>query len=500
MSEALGADEYAFLLNDSRARAVVAGEGAARPILSVRARCPWLAAVIAVGRRARGALDYERLLERASAELAAADTSRDDVALWGYTSGSTGAPKAAVHLHHDLVHAADLVGLGIFGIGPDDLVFSVSKLHFAFGLGNSLYFPARVGAASLLVPERPDPARVLALIERERPTALFAVPTMYARLLQVEGASTSPRSGSACRPARRCPPRCFTRGRRASASSCSTWWARRRRSTTSSRIGPARRGRARAARSSPASRRAWSTTRGAPCPRARGPSPRQGRLHLARVLEPPRAHQGHHARRLAAHRRHVLRGRRRLLLLLRPRRRHAEGGRHVGVAGRGRGLPARAPRRPRGRGDRPRGRRRPHAAPRVLRAQGRRGAGRRAPGRARATVKQRLAGYKAPRWIDFVADLPKTATGKIQRFRLRAGADGACASSSTGCPRPIATGAARSWPRSRTSPHGRARGVRRHPRPLGLRQVDAPRHHGRAPAGDRGRRSSSKASAGRASR
>ncbi len=136
VSEALSADEYAFVLNDSRARVVVAGEGAAEAILSVRAQCPWLAAVIAVGRPRRGALDYERLLERASAELAPADTSRDDVALWGYTSGSTGAPKAAVHLHHDLVHAAELVGQGIFGIGPDDLVFSVSKLHFSFGLGN----------------------------------------------------------------------------------------------------------------------------------------------------------------------------------------------------------------------------------------------------------------------------------------------------------------------------------------------------------------------------
>ena len=93
-----------------------------------------------------------------------------------------------MHLHHDLVHAAELVGQGIFGIGPDDLVFSVSKLHFSFGLGNALYFPAHVGAASLLMAEHPDPARVFALIEQERPTALFNVPTMYARMLQLDGA------------------------------------------------------------------------------------------------------------------------------------------------------------------------------------------------------------------------------------------------------------------------------------------------------------------------
>jgi len=188
VSDALFAEDYAFLLNDSRARAVVAAAGAAREILAVRERCPHLAAVIAVGRTPRGALGYERLLERASPELAAADTSADDTALWLYTSGTTGRPKAAVHLHHDLLCAAELVGRGVFGIGPDDLIFSVSKLYFAFGLGNSLYFPALAGAASLLVPERPDPTRIFELIQAERPSALFTVPTVYTRLLQVESA------------------------------------------------------------------------------------------------------------------------------------------------------------------------------------------------------------------------------------------------------------------------------------------------------------------------
>ncbi|MGH7384801.1 MAG: benzoate-CoA ligase family protein [Candidatus Rokuibacteriota bacterium] len=189
VSDALPAEELAFLLEDSRARAVIASEAATAEVLKVRARCPALHSVIAVGARRRGALEYERLLEKASPELAPADTTRDDVALWGYTSGSTGRPKAAVHLHHDLVHAAELVGRGTFGIGSDDLIFSVSKLHFAFGLGNSLYFPGLVGAASLLVPERLGAERVFELIQAERPTMLFAVATMYRRLLQVEGAA-----------------------------------------------------------------------------------------------------------------------------------------------------------------------------------------------------------------------------------------------------------------------------------------------------------------------
>jgi benzoate-CoA ligase len=188
VSDGLPAEELAFLLDDSRARLAIASEKAVAEILKVRARCPWLEAVIVVGGRRRGALEYERLLGRASPELAAADTSRDDVAFWGYTSGSTGRPKAAVHLHHDLVYAAELTGRGTFGIGPDDLVFSVSKLHFAFGLGNSLLFPALVGGASVLMPERPEAERVFELIQAERPTVLFAVATVYRRLLQVEDA------------------------------------------------------------------------------------------------------------------------------------------------------------------------------------------------------------------------------------------------------------------------------------------------------------------------
>jgi benzoate-CoA ligase len=185
VSDALPADELGFMVEDSRARAVIASEAAAAEILKVRGRHPALRAVILVGARRRGALEYEQLLERASPELAPADTSRDDVALWLYTSGSTGRPKAAVHLHHDLVYAAELVGRETFGIGPDDVIFSASKLHFAFGLGNSLYFPALVGAASVLVPERLDALRIFGLIQAERPTVLFGVATIYRRLLEV---------------------------------------------------------------------------------------------------------------------------------------------------------------------------------------------------------------------------------------------------------------------------------------------------------------------------
>lgn len=182
-----GAD-YAFLLEDSRAEVAVVNAEVAREIAAVREQCRLLRHVVVTGKPRRGMKAYERLLARASPILEPADTTRDDVALWGYTSGSTGKPKAAVHLQHDLVYAADLVGIQIFGVGPDDLIFSASKMFFAFGLGNSLYFPARVGAASVLVPERIEPERAFEIIHTARPTVFFTVPTVYARMLQVQDA------------------------------------------------------------------------------------------------------------------------------------------------------------------------------------------------------------------------------------------------------------------------------------------------------------------------
>jgi len=187
------AEEYAFLLDDSRARVAVVEAEAAPRVLTARARCPWLRAVFVVGGRPSGAqasvppgtVDWDDALARAKPVTEAARTVPDDIVYWGYTSGSTGKPKAAVHAHQDFVAAADLVGVSVFGIGPDDLTFSASKLYFAFGLGNALYFPARVGAASVLVPERITPELAFEVIARERPTIFFTVPTLYARMLEV---------------------------------------------------------------------------------------------------------------------------------------------------------------------------------------------------------------------------------------------------------------------------------------------------------------------------
>jgi len=181
VNTSMRSEEYAFLLEDSRARIAVAEPAVAETIRSVSSSNPWLRAVLTTD-------ELARLMAKAPSELSPAATVDEDVMYWGYTSGSTGPPKAAVHTHRDFVAAADLVGRGIFGLLPDDVTFSVSKMYFAFGLGNTLYFPQRVGASSLLVPERLDPARIFDLIEAERPTVFFAVATVYARLLQISDA------------------------------------------------------------------------------------------------------------------------------------------------------------------------------------------------------------------------------------------------------------------------------------------------------------------------
>jgi benzoate-CoA ligase family protein len=184
----MSAEDYAFILRDSRARVAVVDESVAPRILAVAARCPFLRAVVVAGTPPPGSRPLADLMDKASEDLSPTSTVREDVMYWGYTSGSTGRPKAVVHSHADFVSSADLVGVGVFGLGPDDLTFSASKMYFAFGLGNSLFFPARVGAASLLVAERIEPERAFEVIAHERPTVFFTVPTLYARMLRVEDA------------------------------------------------------------------------------------------------------------------------------------------------------------------------------------------------------------------------------------------------------------------------------------------------------------------------
>ncbi|MBW7961945.1 benzoate-CoA ligase family protein [Bradyrhizobium sp. BR 10261] len=116
-------------------------------------------------------------------ELDAAPTSRDDMAFWMYSSGSTGRPKGIVHLQHDMAYTADSFGRHILAIEESDICFSVPKIFFAYGFGNSITFPFSVGASTILLAGRPEPGAVLDLIERFKPTLFFGLPTLYNALL-----------------------------------------------------------------------------------------------------------------------------------------------------------------------------------------------------------------------------------------------------------------------------------------------------------------------------
>src|SRR5207244_193980 len=126
--------------------------------------------------------DFESFLSAASNEPPA-ECSPDEVAFWLYSSGSTGAPKGVRHVHSSLRATADTYGRQVLGIRPDDLMFSVAKLFFAYGLGNSMTFPMAVGAASVLLPDRPTPEAVFSTMRKHRPTIFAGGRTIFAVLL-----------------------------------------------------------------------------------------------------------------------------------------------------------------------------------------------------------------------------------------------------------------------------------------------------------------------------
>jgi benzoate-CoA ligase family protein len=179
------AKDYQYLINDSRARAIIVHESVLPEIEKIWNNTPFLKRVIVVGAARGKALSYEEAIAKASDKLEPERTTRDDVCFWGYTSGSTGSPKGAVHLQHDMITITDLFVKPVLRMSSHDLCFSASKMFFSYGLGNSLYFPFRFGASTVLWPEKPDPEKILQVIEKYRPTFFFSVPTLYARFLRV---------------------------------------------------------------------------------------------------------------------------------------------------------------------------------------------------------------------------------------------------------------------------------------------------------------------------
>ncbi len=185
-------EQYAYMLEDSRAEAVLISAPLMQALEPILDRLTHLRSAIVAGADAGSALPklgrlethrFADILARGTPESWTAPTTSDEVAFWLYSSGSTGAPKGAKHVHTSLMATARLYGQGILGFCADDVVFSVAKLYFAYGLGNSMTFPMSVGASTVLLPDRPTPKSVLEIMRRHSPTLLFGAPTFYGAML-----------------------------------------------------------------------------------------------------------------------------------------------------------------------------------------------------------------------------------------------------------------------------------------------------------------------------
>jgi benzoate-CoA ligase len=167
--------DYEYMMSDSRAKALLVSPALKAQFEPFLSRLPFLQHVLVA--------PFNSILEKSNPDLAAAPTTRDDACFWLYSSGSTGMPKGTVHVHSSLRLTAELYAEGVLGMKDADTVFSAAKLFFAYGLGNSLSFPLTVGATTILMAERPTPDAVFKRLTEKRPTLFFGVPTLYAAML-----------------------------------------------------------------------------------------------------------------------------------------------------------------------------------------------------------------------------------------------------------------------------------------------------------------------------
>jgi len=194
----LTSDQYAYVLADCRARVVFISEALLPVVKEMVGRMADLDHVIVSGRDAHG---YKKLSDEIAGEsdsFVTAATHADEPAFWLYSSGSTGMPKGVRHLHASLAATADTYARQVLGIREDDVCLSAAKLFFAYGLGNALTFPMSVGATTILNSERPTPALMFELMNTYNPTIFFGVPTLFSSMLHDE-ALKNERGGNALR-------------------------------------------------------------------------------------------------------------------------------------------------------------------------------------------------------------------------------------------------------------------------------------------------------------
>jgi benzoate-CoA ligase len=175
--------DYEHLLGDSRARALIVSEHLLPQFAPLFGRMPFLRHVIISGRVGPGRTTVDDVLAAGSANLDPAPTTSDDACCWFYSSGSTGAPKGTVHVHSSMAITAELYGKAVLGVTDRDVLFSAAKLSFVYGLGNALTFTLAAGATAVLMGERATPAAVFNRLVGRKPTIFYGVPTLFASML-----------------------------------------------------------------------------------------------------------------------------------------------------------------------------------------------------------------------------------------------------------------------------------------------------------------------------
>ena len=182
----LTSEQYAYVLADCRARVLFISEALLPVVKDMLGRMPDLEHVIVAGNDAHGHKKLSDEIARESDSFATAATHADEPAFWLYSSGSTGMPKGVRHLHSNLAATAETYAKQVLGIREDDVGLSAAKLFFAYGLGNALTFPMSVGATTVLNSERPTPATMFELMNKYHPRSSIGVPTLFSAMLNDE--------------------------------------------------------------------------------------------------------------------------------------------------------------------------------------------------------------------------------------------------------------------------------------------------------------------------
>jgi benzoate-CoA ligase len=177
-------DDYEYYLNDSRARVLFISQSLLPLIVNIKGDLLYLRDLVVISEKEGAYIPFKQKYRQASVNIKTEYTTKDDVCFWLYSSGSTGSPKGAIHSHSDMLAVSESFGKGVLKLTENDILFSAARLFFAYGLGNSGYMPFSVGASVILNSDPPKPESVFNYTRKYKPTVFFGIPTLYGQMLE----------------------------------------------------------------------------------------------------------------------------------------------------------------------------------------------------------------------------------------------------------------------------------------------------------------------------